>query len=251
MDAAPAVVLSEWLIVTAGLVVAVVLAASGNWLWRLDLQLHDVASSEGPRPVDPKIVIVAVDDASLAALGRWPWPRTTHARLLDRLGEYGAAGVAMDVIFAEAAPGDELLAEAMHRFGNVVLPVLQREQDGRIVGEAMPVAELMHEAAALGHIQVEFDPDGLARSVYLWEGWLQAEHPQLGLASAHGDGQCRGAFGRFGSRSWRCAGRRRARENLAAPGVVAYSVRRPARKFPAGVLCRCAHGQGRSGVVAR
>jgi CHASE2 domain-containing sensor protein len=37
-------------------------------------------------------------------------------------------------------------------------------------------------AAALGHIQMEFDPDGVARSVYLQEGWGLARHPQLALA---------------------------------------------------------------------
>lgn len=46
-------------------------------------------------------VIVAVDEKSLSELGRWPWPRTVMARLLDQLRAYGAKVVGFDVIFSE------------------------------------------------------------------------------------------------------------------------------------------------------
>ncbi|MBA1273099.1 adenylate/guanylate cyclase domain-containing protein [Pseudomonas azotifigens] len=49
----------------------------------------------------PSIQIVDIDDASLARLGQWPWPRTRMAELLDRLREAGAAVVVFDVLFAE------------------------------------------------------------------------------------------------------------------------------------------------------
>ncbi len=45
--------------------------------------------------------IIDIDDRSLERLGQWPWPRTIHASLLDRLGDLGAAAVAFDVLFAE------------------------------------------------------------------------------------------------------------------------------------------------------
>lgn len=45
--------------------------------------------------------IVDIDDASLARLGQWPWPRTRIAELLDKLGAGGAAAVGFDVMFAE------------------------------------------------------------------------------------------------------------------------------------------------------
>ncbi|MCH2000164.1 CHASE2 domain-containing protein, partial [Achromobacter xylosoxidans] len=37
------------------------------------------------RDISPDIVIVAIDDSSIDALGRWPWRRAVHAALLDRL----------------------------------------------------------------------------------------------------------------------------------------------------------------------
>ncbi len=45
--------------------------------------------------------IVDIDEASLAELGQWPWPRTRLADLVDRLNEAGAAVVAFDVLFRE------------------------------------------------------------------------------------------------------------------------------------------------------
>jgi adenylate cyclase len=55
-----------------------------------------------PRSVDPRIVIVDIDERSLAAEGRWPWRRDRLGLLLDRLfDEYKIRAVGFDVVFAE------------------------------------------------------------------------------------------------------------------------------------------------------
>jgi adenylate cyclase len=55
-----------------------------------------------PRPYTPRPVrIVDIDEASLATLGQWPWPRDELARLVDRLHDLGAAGIAFDMVFPE------------------------------------------------------------------------------------------------------------------------------------------------------
>jgi adenylate cyclase len=55
-----------------------------------------------PRSVDPRIVIVDIDERSLAAEGRWPWRRDRLGLLLDRLfDEYRIRAVGFDVVFAE------------------------------------------------------------------------------------------------------------------------------------------------------
>ncbi len=56
----------------------------------------------GPRVPSGEVAVVVVDTPSVAALGRWPWPRSLHARLIDRLREWGASTVAFDVLFIEA-----------------------------------------------------------------------------------------------------------------------------------------------------
>ncbi len=47
------------------------------------------------------VVIIDLDDESLAELGQWPWPRTLVAKLMLKLKKAGVAGVAYDIVFAE------------------------------------------------------------------------------------------------------------------------------------------------------
>jgi adenylate cyclase len=69
----------------------------------LEFRGFDLLSQIFPRQPDPEtpVVIVDLDEASLAAYGQWPWPRTLVATLLERLAENGAAVVGFDVLFAE------------------------------------------------------------------------------------------------------------------------------------------------------
>lgn len=73
----------------AGLAVVALCAVTGL-AQRLDLALYDAAiRTTTPAPL-PEIAIVNIDDASLAALGPWPWSRDIHARLIDQLAASGA-----------------------------------------------------------------------------------------------------------------------------------------------------------------
>jgi adenylate cyclase len=77
-----------------------------------------------PRLVkDPPVTIIDVDDASLARLGQWPWPRRDLARLVDTLAADGARAVAFDMVFAETdrgdPAGDHAFAVALHQLPTV------------------------------------------------------------------------------------------------------------------------------------
>lgn len=50
---------------------------------------------------DTNVVIVDIDERSLRQEGRWPWPRARTAELVERLFEYGAVVVGLDIVFAE------------------------------------------------------------------------------------------------------------------------------------------------------
>ncbi len=63
----------------------------------LDLRM----SSRGKLPSGGETVIATIDEKSLSELGRWPWPRTTLAELVDRLKGYGAKAVGFDIVFSE------------------------------------------------------------------------------------------------------------------------------------------------------
>ncbi|MCH9670646.1 MAG: adenylate/guanylate cyclase domain-containing protein, partial [Gammaproteobacteria bacterium] len=56
-----------------------------------------------PRDVDPRVVVIDIDEKSLAAEGRWPWSRNRLADLVDQLFDtYDISVLGFDVVFAEA-----------------------------------------------------------------------------------------------------------------------------------------------------
>ena len=71
-----------------------------------DLRLRQFLSKEE----DPRIVIVDIDEKSLAAEGRWPWNRSKLARMVDQLFDnYGVAIVGFDMVFSEADQSIDLV----------------------------------------------------------------------------------------------------------------------------------------------
>ena len=72
-------------------------------LERTRLQVFDVFQTAAPRERagDSRVIVVDIDEASIARLGQWPWPRTELADLTRRLGDAGAAGVVYDIVFSE------------------------------------------------------------------------------------------------------------------------------------------------------
>ncbi|HOB44636.1 MAG TPA: CHASE2 and HATPase_c domain-containing protein [Zoogloea sp.] len=176
----------EWFAVTLLCTVLTVLAAMEGWLWRIDQSIYDSVLTTWTRPPGPDVAIISIDDASLASLGRWPWSRRVHAALIDRVREADARALVMDILFEAPSnddpDADRALAQAMRAYGRVVLPMSQATTGSMLSGEVLPLPMFAQAAAALGHSQVEFDSDGIARSVYLWEGFGAARHPQLALA---------------------------------------------------------------------
>lgn len=68
----------------------------------------------GPRAIDRSfpVRVIAIDEASLARLGQWPWPRTKLAELTSRLQEAGAKSITFDLVLAEP---DRLSPDALLR----------------------------------------------------------------------------------------------------------------------------------------
>src|SRR4029450_4211409 len=57
----------------------------------------------GPLSAVPQVVIVGIDEASLAEIGRWPWPRSRLAALVDRLHAAGVTAIGLDVVLDQPA----------------------------------------------------------------------------------------------------------------------------------------------------
>jgi adenylate cyclase len=93
------------LLVALGLLIGLVaIRATDPWPVKAVREAYfDFLQRLAPRDVPPglPVRIIDIDEASLAAIGQWPWPRYRMAEIVDRLTELGAASVAFDVLFAE------------------------------------------------------------------------------------------------------------------------------------------------------
>jgi len=142
---------------------------------RLDHLILDIGQKVFSQAPPDDLIIVAIDEASLSQLGRWPWSRKTHADLLAKLTSEHAVAVGMDLILSEPEMqhpmADQRLADEIEKSGKVVLPVLLETTrvNGQMV-ETLPLPALTQYAADLGRVHAVLDEDSIARSVYLHEG---------------------------------------------------------------------------------
>jgi len=115
-------------------VVATVLALNSigvfRWLedWTIDLRFrYGRWEIEDP---GEQIALVAIDDASLDTIGRWPWKRSLMAQATDEIARAGAKTIAYDILFIEPeedTTGDKDLSEAMGKT-NCVVAIAMREE---------------------------------------------------------------------------------------------------------------------------
>lgn len=83
-------------------------SGSGFWLQRLDYLLYDwrfgLLSDHYDDEADSRVpvIVVDIDESSLAEQGRWPWSRRQLSQLLTRLADAGVAVVGLDIVLSEA-----------------------------------------------------------------------------------------------------------------------------------------------------
>jgi adenylate cyclase len=86
-----------------GLFIVGLRIAGCSTLDQADLRAMDFRLLQrGALPASPDVVVLAIDDASIAEIGRWPWPRSVMARLIDRLTDAEPAAVGFDIVQSEA-----------------------------------------------------------------------------------------------------------------------------------------------------
>jgi CHASE2 domain-containing sensor protein len=170
----------EWWVLTALLLALVLVLArtagapSADPVARLDAALYDVGLRAWARAPRDEVVVVAIDDASLAQVGRWPWRRAVSALLLERIHAQSPRAIGIDVLFVEPADGDEQLARAAGAGdAPVVLPVARHRDPPDRDLPLLPIPRL-GVGRALGHVELSADADGLVRGLYLQEGGFPA-----------------------------------------------------------------------------
>jgi len=181
---------------------------------RPDLALLDFWQSlRGTDRPSPQVVIVAIDEKSIARLGPPAWPRSEYVPLIDRLASADARVIGFDFTFGaldREAPNNELMAGAMKKAGNVVFgyeftdvgdpsppgappsAVVQANALPRFESLAIPPAPSLIEpepvlaeaAAAIGHVRTVASEDGRIRVVPLIIQHGENAYPSLALQIA-------------------------------------------------------------------
>jgi serine/threonine-protein kinase len=200
--------------VVAVLVALRILAEIAPVMRRPDLALLDFWQSlRATDEPTPQVVIVAVDEKSIANFGPMLWPRNQYVPLIERLSAAGARVVAFDFTFgalAREAGNNLVLAEAFKKAGNVVFgyeftkvgdpsppttpPTAGLQAHGLSAYESLalpsapdlihPEPALLEAAAAIGHVTTVEGDDGRIRTVPLFVRHGEKAYPSLALQIA-------------------------------------------------------------------
>lgn len=140
---------SNWL---AGLIITIVVVIlSGTAGFQsLERAAYDWGVRATDRLPSDKIAIIAIDDESIANIGRWPWPRDLHAELINNLAEGGAKVIGQTVFFLEPQidPGALFIHDLIEFFSNASFNEVPADIDTLAAmlesqSDSKPVAEIL------------------------------------------------------------------------------------------------------------
>jgi adenylate cyclase len=140
--------------------------------YTFNLWFSDQFSSSGTS--SPNIVVVGIDDTTLAKYGKWSeWPRSLNARAIDNLEAAKASVIGFDVLFNTTSKDDLAFAQSLQQTDNVVLAgagtTTTALKAGVISFESflLPDSTLYQADANVGHVNIFPDPDGKVRQIPL------------------------------------------------------------------------------------
>lgn len=165
-------------------VVLVWLGSQTAFVASLDRSFLDRYSAGLSYTTGEPVLLIAIDEKSLAALGRWPWSRQQHAKLIQTLHQGGATAIGLDVVFSESnqadPDGDAALAQAIAEHGVVLLPI--PTQGAFDDPETIAHMASLWPAAKFVHSEINADPDGVVRIIHRWMDGGGRALPALPLA---------------------------------------------------------------------
>lgn len=163
--------LIEWALIALFGTLAVILATHWRGTSAFDNLVYDQLSSLSRPQPDDQILLINIDEASLARIGKWPWNRNIHAQLIDKLAAAGPRTILLDVLMSEPAneTDDAALADSMRKSGAVFLPLNFHSpgSDGKAYDTEYPLPAVGAAAKGVGHVNITFDNDGIVRRVNL------------------------------------------------------------------------------------
>ncbi len=135
----------DWFV---GLLVALVflVGAKSDLIQSLERKAYDLGVMASSRTPSDKIAVIAIDEQSIANLGRWPWPREIHAKMIDVLASGHAKVIGYTAFFFEPQvdAGLNYIYKIAELLGN---STLKNTTDPVHQAELAQLNELLQEAA--------------------------------------------------------------------------------------------------------
>ena len=92
---------TDWFAGVVVVIAVVMLYMATDFIGALERRFYDFASTSTARQPSERIAVIAIDDQSIANIGRWPWPRDVHAKLIDQLSAAKARTIVHTAFFFE------------------------------------------------------------------------------------------------------------------------------------------------------
>ena len=129
---------SDWFLGVA-VAVAVLAISRTDFVQSMERKAYDLGVRASNRIPSDRVAVIAIDDNSIANIGRWPWPRDVHAKLIDGLRGAHAKVIGYTVFFSEPQldPGLPYIGKLRELFG-LLSPTEQQQlgQFGSVLSEA-------------------------------------------------------------------------------------------------------------------
>jgi CHASE2 domain-containing sensor protein/tRNA A-37 threonylcarbamoyl transferase component Bud32 len=130
---------ADWFVAVSIVMTVVILHQATDLIGTLERRFYDFGSTSSGRQPSERIAIIAIDDQSIANIGRWPWPRDMHAQLIDQLAAAKARTIVHTAFFFEPQTARGLVF--IRRIKEALGPVAEgqggsAEQLGKVIAEA-------------------------------------------------------------------------------------------------------------------
>ena len=106
---------SDWFLGALVVVAVLLFSRFSETIPSLERAAYDFGVQATSRTPSERIAVIAIDDTSIANIGRWPWSREVHARMTELLAGAKAKVIGNTVFFSEAQvdPGYGYIAKLM------------------------------------------------------------------------------------------------------------------------------------------
>ena len=202
-----------WSVIVSILITVLFNTFAASWLTALEERVGDwiwnASARQSEEREERRVILVDIDERSLAEIGAWPWSRARQAELMQKLADAGAREQIFDIVFAEPSAEDAALAQAIQQHRPILSQIFALEKNAPTSGK--PSAALNWTSCPapfeqaqgyiantgsvlasnpltslnplVGHITPRVESDGVLRHVPAIVCWENRAYPALALAT--------------------------------------------------------------------